>query len=841
MSTPTASPLKIGGEELLSLGYRIVPITPRQKFPGEYVAGRWKGMDTWERWRDRSPTTFEFSLWQRWPEGNVGIVLGSPAGDGMVVIAIDLDMKDEATVRRVVNQLPSTPMSKRGAKGETLFYKAPPTIRTRAFNRPLDEFDAKGRRKQERLADFLTGNQTRQTVAPPSRHPDGFNYVWLRGPVAASDLPVFDENDLVKFEGIMKGLGWDAVQATAPEGIKRAAPKPAKPVGEVVHVDMAASVHKKLNAAALANLDAWVPALDLYKCQKARAGYEAVATWRPSSTGQPDEKRKRNLSIQPTGIQDFGTTTNYSPLDVIMKSENLTFAKAYEWLRQYIEPQDDSGVVLAFDPPVRRAPKASDEMLPADTVAPSAPPSVIRVAPAFLDDDIAIDEWPDELCFPQGIVGHFAKWMDATATAPAPLLAYGASLMLVGTVAGRQFIGPTQSGTHLYAIGAAPTGGGKNHPMRCVRTALHDANMSELIGPSDYTSDSAILTHLIDRPVSVSLMDEFGSLWKRINSHRAGTFEAAITKTLREQWGQSFDLMLTKQYAQAGMGAREIWWPALSILGMTTPDEFFGALSAADLENGMVNRLLVLSTMRRARDRRSREELKRATFAKKKALLSCPAHLIDALKSIRDWQSEILGPQFARSGDIKPNVPLVAVTATPDAEECLFSYKQWVLDEAAQDPKFGLFYSRAFESAVRVATIHAIGRAVAPGGDRTKPPNIERFEAEHAVRLVDWSLRKLWGHLAEHERPDTHRDLVRAVFRTIAQLGGKGVSRSQLLRKLNSVAKARELSEAVTELIDAGWINAVEGRPTEGQKNKTTLYTIAQYPSWAPEKKAKMK
>jgi hypothetical protein len=50
-----------------------------------------------------------------------------------------------------------------------------------------------------------------------------------------------------------------------------------------------------------------VPDLELYDCQPVRrGGYEAVATWRESNTGQATAKRKRNLKIHPDGIRDMG-------------------------------------------------------------------------------------------------------------------------------------------------------------------------------------------------------------------------------------------------------------------------------------------------------------------------------------------------------------------------------------------------------------------------------------------------------------------------------------------------------------------------------------------------------
>ena len=817
------SPLAYAADDLVAFGYHVVPIMPREKRPGEYVDGSWKGMTNWERYRQQLPTPGELGNWNKWPDANVGIVLGSPTGDGTVLIAIDLDMRDPAQVAKVVAALPKTPMSKTGAKGETLFFRASPDVKTRVFDMVLDDLDDKGRRKRERLADFLTGNQTRQTVAPPSQHPDGFAYRWLRGPVPAHELPLFDDAAMKAFEAVMTSLGWSSDrQSSAPAGIVRSAkPKPEPSTANVI--DYGASVHNQLNTAALAALDDWVPELDLYRCQKARSGYEAVATWRPSSTGQPDEKRKRNLSIQPNGIKDFGTETSYSPIDLVMCSRGLSFNEAYNWLRAYITPPNDTGVVLAYDPSAKTEAPRDPESAGADTASMSgdnpedampAPLKTPDLAPSFFDDDADMVEWPDELCGGGGLVGQIAEWIMSTASAPCPILSYGAALTMVGTVAGRQFKGPTGTGTHLYIIGAAPTGVGKDHPLKCISIALHDAGMSGLIGSPDFTADSAVMRTLLEQPASVSLMDEFGSFWKRINGRKSGTWEIAITRALREAWGRSFAPMRTKQYAGAGPSSQDIWWPALSIFGVTTPGELFAHLSAADVENGMVNRFLLLATGRRMTDRRSREEMKRAYFSRAAVSMKTPQSIVDGLQAIRDWQGPIMGPQFYWPSPARPTNPTIDCTITDDAAELLFSYGHWIECQAREDESFGRFYSRGAESAQRVALIHAIGRASGPGYDKSKPPEIEYDDVHHAVRLVDWSLRRMWAAVSDHHQATSVDEVARRIVDALRRRGP--MSHRDLRRALGASAYSafgdavRYLQE--TEIIDVVIVAGGKGR-----------------------------
>lgn len=852
MTAPAASPSSIFAQaatQLTGLGYRLVPLMPREKRPGEFVGGKWQGMGNWPRYKTTPPSQFELNLWcNKWQGANVGIILGTPAGDGLVVIAIDLDLRDQDELREIVSQMPASPMSKAGAKGETIFYRAKPEVKSRAFNRYLDTIK-NGKREVERIADLLTGNETKQTVVPPSQHPDGFDkvtnkkvsdafdYRWLRGPVKALELPVFGEDDMEKFEEALRALGWDSdPSASAPPGIIRAQPSAVKPAaGDSDSVET--SIWKALNKAALADLASWVPELGIFNCQKARSGFEGVATWRASSSGRPDADRKRNLSIQPSGIKDFGTNQTYSPLDLIQCANGCTLSEAYEWLRYFVHPVSETGVIINLKIPPRsdgaaKGPGATVHALPVETGGepgddPIPPPvRTPESTPAFFGADMGMEEWPEKQCFPEGLVGQIARWICDTAVTPTPILCYGAALALVGTVAGRQFRGPTGTGTHLYTIAVAPTGAGKDHPMRAVTTALSDAGMSGMIGPSDFTADTAVIGHVAAHPLSVCMMDEFGSFWRRISGKKSGNWERAITKALREPWGASFGMMKTKQYV--GIPAQDIWWPALSIFGATTPTEFFGALSGTDIENGMVNRLFVLPTGRYVDDKRSREEIKAAYFSETRADLLTPPHIVSALKQVRDWQGEMIGQQFQWPAAQRPNAPTITTQIDEDASEILFTYREWISARTREDEAFGSFYSRAAETAQRVATIHAVGRSAFS----KKNPVISRADIEQAIRLVDWSMRQLWLRIYEHQTPEGTKEVVRAVYHAIERRGGREVSRTLMRRGLHGITK-RDLNDAIEELEEAGWIAIKVTKETPGQKKPTTVYSIIDKPRWA--------
>ena len=174
--------------------------------------------------------------------------------------------------------------------------------------------------------------------------------------------------------------------------------------------------------------------------------------------------------------------------------------------------------------------------------------------PPGLPNRHSSDELPEALLNPPGLVGEIAGFITDSAIYPQPALSLGAALTIVGTAAGRRLAGPTRSGTHLYIIGLAPSGGGKDHPRAMIGVILAQAGMAACIGPSEFISMPAVYKFLNRAPLSVCAMDEFGAFLKRINSRKASGFEAQIGATLRTAWGSSFKPMPTPEWAGKNMG-----------------------------------------------------------------------------------------------------------------------------------------------------------------------------------------------------------------------------------------------------------------------------------------------
>lgn len=778
------TPFAQAASDLQALGYSVLPLIPadwnqhagRGKCPGEYRSGGWQGMSKWQRFRDTTPSAFELGLWSKAPGANIGLLMGTVARKDLHVVVLDFDAQDADVLDTLLRSAPASPMVKRGAKGESRFYLAPKTLKTASYDGP-----------DGRLLDRLTGFDTRQTVVPPSIHPEtGKPYVWLAGPVRADELPVLTDDDMTALEEALEVCGW----VRGGNQRKESAPR-APRCGEIDPDD----IWSETKSAALANLDKWVPALDLYGCRPARGGFEAVATWRASSTGQPIPDRKRNLSIQRDGIKDFGTNQTYSAIDLVMAARDCEQAAATDWLRERLGLKDDS-VVIALDMPT-----VGDDDLPEPlrVKAPAAPERLQPVT-APVSDSLQVfgGELPDALTRAPGLVGSITDWICDTARKPQRAGALMAALEIVGTAAGRTFSGPTRTGTHLYGLFLAPSGAAKDHPLKAIDRVLRAATLGAHVGPGEFMSMSALVSRLNRQPLTLTCIDEFGGYLGRINGRKASPHEKAITRTLRSAWGSSFDTMATPEWA--GRVGEPIFSPALSIYGVSTHEEFFANLDGADVFNGFLNRFLIFSTHARVEER---EPLLDKT--------AVPDAIVDGLVAIVASLPPLSRATSHNSASDGPSI--IVPWDDKYAHQAYMAFGQ----ECERREKDAVFFTRSAEMAQRMATIRAIGRDGAAA-------KVTLEDMDWGIALARWSAEQTVEMAADYMTESEHDQHMTSV-RTIIRQAGE-ISRSDLVKRVHRQMDSRRLEGVIKMLVDGDMIHEARGPiPLSGGRGKTLYRT----------------
>ena len=140
-------------------GFSVIPLRPRDKTP----------LVKWTQYQCRKPLDEEVSKWFRSGQNNIAIVMGSISG----ICVLDFD-SFEAYWQMKKRGLPEAPTVKT-ARGYHLYFKYSEGIRNVQNCKRLLKFDVRG--------------DGGYIVAPPSIHPSGCQYRWVKGK-SLEDLPL---------------------------------------------------------------------------------------------------------------------------------------------------------------------------------------------------------------------------------------------------------------------------------------------------------------------------------------------------------------------------------------------------------------------------------------------------------------------------------------------------------------------------------------------------------------------------------------------------------------------------------------------------------------------------
>jgi hypothetical protein len=733
------------GERLIERGFAAIPIMPGTKRPGFLCAGVWVGLANWQKRFSGGPPPEDERT--RWTAGDTGVgVIAGQASHGLV--AIDIDSDDSAIQAAIIAALPATTVKKTGAKGETLFFFGPAIAASKSWNIG-----------DKRVVDLI--GPGRQTVLPPSIHPDTkAPYRWS-GPdtledLAPSELPELTPDVVDRISAVLAPFGYE------PE---------AEPHTRAGNSGEAETPFREINDLALANLDAWVPALALCRCRRKRGGgYEAVPVWRPSTTGRPLEKRHLNLKIIPDGIRDFGADQGYTPLDLVMAACCCDLDTAFGFLNARLGWAPS---VSTLDEPKEEARARQQANLGAKKPSGEIP---------AMDSGRAADKAEQLDTNAPGALGSIVDWIVATARRHNRVLALGAAIVIIGTLIGRRVAGPTRSATHLYVVPIAGTGNGKQHALDAVMRLMRAAKAEHHIGPSKFFSLSAVHRMLMDKPLALCVQDEIGVFLRSVTSRKASSHELAVSQMLRTLWGVSFASTPTAQWASQKMSV--IACPAVSIFGVSTPEEFYGALQGESVNNGFLNRFLTLVSEARPAD--ADPELDPGVV---------PPQLSEELHRLYVWSGpesliQIGDPEISYTPDVLP-------WANDQAHRCYQDFSRMIEQHMDDEPDVGPYIARCGEIAIRLATIRAAGRW-------GRGATVDVTDVEWGAGIA-WIAGRSLAERAGSYLPDNDRGLYRDKIAALIRRRGQMKPRD-IQQFIRGRLKSAEIKDILGQLVEGGEI-----------------------------------
>jgi hypothetical protein len=436
-----------------------------------------------------------------------------------------------------------------------------------------------------------------QQIIGFGQHPDtGLPYEWIGlSPldVALADLPAISPETIDSFVS-------DAEAYLAVHGVPIVPVRTSKPQPEHQPTQQGAvagdGIWAELKSRAMANLGAWVPALGLSGTKPYERGFLARADFRAStsSKGLSGVKRGLSLCFSPDGIVDYADgNLGYNPIDITAVALGVSPREAADWLRGRIGDERPAADQSAYQGMIakylsggkHRQPEAEDAE-PAKDIIAANDNNPARPAPP----DMHPDPYNPEAA--GGLLADISRWITTTAIIKVDELSLAASVALIAGFFGSRALTPTRAGINMYLTTMVQTAGGKGRPPSAIRALADKAFPHGVVSNSDPTSYAAFERILRRNSSVVAVMDEFGITLQGVNSKKPDPVASSIRKFLLAVYDQGNGVFDGRAYASADTKKDEspIDGPALTVLGMTTPETLYKGISRESVADGFLNR-----------------------------------------------------------------------------------------------------------------------------------------------------------------------------------------------------------------------------------------------------------
>jgi|GEM_PF-3362481 len=412
----------------------------------------------------------------------------------------------------------------------------------------------------------------------------------------------------------------------------------------------------------------------------------------------------------------------------------------------------------------------------------------------------------EELTRPSGILGDIVNYYNATDGNTQPLFAVQSALATCSVILARNFESNFSNRSSIYLMNLGKSTTGKEHGKNVIERVLLACGKDDLISGEGYTSASGVLSALMDKPRHIAIIDEFAKyIHAAQNKNSSGHLmeaNAYLTQSYSKLNGtmrpRSFATLQLTQEKKKQMANMKVTNPAITLLGIAPPQDFFQTIDASALSDGFLNRFIVCVSDAKRIIRRHKEPM------------PVPQNIID-------W-SDVISSRIPTTLECPVDAPATEVlNFTSDAVEEQEKFQQFAIDEADLLEKWNMdtMTGRLNENAMRLALIHAL----------SKNPYTDIIDIDDMIWGIEWvkyNYQIVIDKIKMSVSNSEHEGHKKEVLQAIRDIGSKGITWSQMQKQTPySKHKQKDLREILTALIDGDLIyedvmnNGKAGRPSK--------------------------
>jgi hypothetical protein len=345
------------------------------------------------------------------------------------------------------------------------------------------------------------------------------------------------------------------------------------------------------------------------------------------------------------------------------------------------------------------------------------------------------EDFPEFPHPPKGLVGEMMQFISDAAPHPMQEAAIVGAIGLACGIAGRCYY-VNGSGLNEFFINLAPSASGKEAATRGAEKLISAVipkvkEAATFIGPGDVTSKAALQRYLskTNPPCFAMFINEIGEWLEPIVSPKASEARQSLRKftlDLSEKGGKGA-VVRKSAYADSANNIDDVYSPAVTIVGDSTPTTFYEIVTEKNTANGFFARFIILQNEGRV-----------SPYNEGHSRVEPSAKLIEELSDL-----------CAHSLNLNHAKTVVDVGFSEGAKAELTDFRNTCTEgrDHTEDDYKRAVWGRGYVHAMRVAAILAVGRHL-------YKPTIETCDARWAIALVTRSIEKLLNKFEDGEIGD---------------------------------------------------------------------------------------
>jgi hypothetical protein len=204
---------------------------------------------------------------------------------------------------------------------------------------------------------------------------------------------------------------------------------------------------------------------------------------------------------------------------------------------------------------------------------------------------------------PEGLLGDVANFIYRSAYKPNQEVALAGAITFLAGITGRQYNTSTSTGLNQYVVLLAETSRGKEGAARGIGKLKHaiekinlSLNIDQFMGPASIASAPALKKQLAQTECFYTSMGEVGKTLQKMTGRNANPNDIELMGALMDLYMKSgkYDSLRATIYSDKGQNIPKVQSPCVSIIGDSTPGDFYKAMTLSDFASGLIPRLTII-------------------------------------------------------------------------------------------------------------------------------------------------------------------------------------------------------------------------------------------------------